>query len=204
MKLRRAPLLAVAAMALVALGLAACGGSSNSDNNASAATNAAATSSGQTVSTMSVSGINNALVDSSGKVLYTNDMDTGSKIACTGQCLTEWVPLAAPSGGQPTSSDSAVQAKLGMVKRPDGSTQVTWGGMPLYTFVEDTSGQATGNGFRDSFGGTNFLWTAATASGKAAASSGSTTGTSTSSGGSSSGGYSSGGGGGGGGGYGGY
>jgi predicted lipoprotein with Yx(FWY)xxD motif len=195
MNLRRAPLLAVAAMALVALGLAACGGSSNnSDNNANAATNAAATGgAGQTVSTMSVSGISNALVDSSGKVLYTNDMDTGSKIACTDQCLTEWVPLSAPSAGQPTSDDSAVQAKLGTVKRPDGSSQVTFNGMPLYTFVEDTSGQATGNGFRDSFGGTNFLWTAATASGKAAPSSGSTTGTSTSSG-SSSGGYSSGGG----------
>ena len=115
MKFRRAPLLAVAAMALVALGLAACGGSSNSDNNSGAATNAAATSGGgQTVSTKSVSGISNALVDSSGKVLYTNDMDTSSKIACTGQCLTEWVPLAAPSGGQPTSDDSAVQAKLGL------------------------------------------------------------------------------------------
>lgn len=191
MKFRRAPLLAVAAMALVALGLAACGGSSNSDNNSGAATNAAATSGGgQTVSTKSVSGISNALVDSSGKVLYTNDMDTASKFACTGQCLTEWVPVSVTSGGQPTSDDSAVQAKLGTAKRPDGSTQVTFNGMPLYTFVEDTAGQATGNGFRDSFGGTNFLWTAATASGKAAPSSGSTATT----GGSSSGGYSSGGG----------
>jgi predicted lipoprotein with Yx(FWY)xxD motif len=130
------------------------------------------------VGTKSVSGVSNALVDSSGKVLYTNDMDTGSKIACTGQCLTEWVPLAAPSSGQPTSDDSAVQAKLATVKRPDGSSQVTFGGMPLYTFVEDGPGQATGNGFRDSFGGTNFLWTAATASGNAGSSSTTTTGSS--------------------------
>ena len=181
MKLRHAPLLTIAAVALVAVGLAACGGSSgNSDNNASAATTGGA---GQTVSTMSVSGISNALVDSSGKVLYTNDMDTASKMACTNQCLTEWVPLAAPSGGQPTSSDSAVQAKLGTTKRSDGSSQVTFGGLPLYTFVEDTSGQATGNGFRDTFGGTNFLWTAATASGKAAPSSPTTTSGSSSSGG---------------------
>jgi predicted lipoprotein with Yx(FWY)xxD motif len=184
MKLRHAPLLTIAAAALVAIGLAACGGSSsNSDNNASAATTGGG---GQTVGTKSVSGVSNALVDSSGKVLYTNDMDTGSKIACTGQCLTEWVPLAAPSGGQPSSDDSAVQAKLGTVKRPDGSSQVTLGGMPLYTFVEDSPGQATGNGFADSFGGTNFVWTAATASGKAAPSSTTTTGTST---GGSSGGY---------------
>jgi predicted lipoprotein with Yx(FWY)xxD motif len=189
MKVRRAPLLTIAAVALFAIGLAACGGSSsNSDNNASAATTGGG---GQTVSTKSVSGVSNALVDSSGKVLYTNDMDTSSKIACTGQCLTEWVPLAAPSGGQPTSDDSAVQAKLGTTKRPDGSMQVTFGGLPLYTFVEDGPGQATGNGFRDSFGGTNFLWTAATASGKAAPSSATTTGSSSSGG--YSGGYGSGG-----------
>jgi predicted lipoprotein with Yx(FWY)xxD motif len=180
MNLKRAPLLTAAAVALVAIGLAACGGSSddNSSDNANAATSGGG-GQNQTVSTQSVSGLSNALVDSSGKVLYTNDMDTGSKIACTDQCLTEWVPLAAPGSGQPTSDDSAVQSKLGTVKRPDGSTQVTFGGMPLYTFVEDGPGQATGNGFADSFGGTNFVWTAATASGKAAPSSTATTGTST-------------------------
>jgi len=167
MKLRRAPLLTIAAMALVAIGLAACGGSDNSNDNASTAP-AAGGGGGQTVSTMSVSGVGTVLVDSRGKALYTNDMDTGSKIACTGQCLTEWVPLAAPSGGQATSDDSGVQAKLGTVKRPDGSSQVTFGGLPLYSFVEDSSGQVTGNGFADSFDGTDFVWTAATASGKAA------------------------------------
>jgi predicted lipoprotein with Yx(FWY)xxD motif len=194
MKSKRAPLLTLAAMALVAIGLAACGGSGNS-NSSSGSGSAGATpvsdKTGGTVATKSISGVGNVLVDSSGKVLYTNDMDTGSMIACTGQCLTEWVPLAAPSSGQPTADDSAVQAKLGTVKRSDGSSQVTLDGKPLYTFVEDSPGQATGNGFRDSFGGTNFLWTAATASGKAPSSS-STTSTAGSSS-SSSGGYSGGG-----------
>jgi len=171
-------------MAVLVIGLAACGGS-NDDNSdkAPAATGAG----GRTVTTQSISGIGDALVDSSGKVLYTNDMDTGSKIACTGQCLTEWVPLAAPSGGKPTSDDSAVQAKLGTVKRPDGSSQVTFGGLPIYTFVEDSPGQVTGNGFVDSFGGTQFTWTAATADGAPSGSSGTTT--SSGSGGSYGGGY---------------
>jgi predicted lipoprotein with Yx(FWY)xxD motif len=180
MNRKHAPLFTIAVVALAAIGLAACGGSDNSDSNSgSAGATATGSGGGQTVATKSISGVGNALVDSSGKVLYTNDMDTGSKIACTDQCLTEWVPLAAPGSGQPTSDDSAVQAKLGTVKRPDGSSQVTLGGMPLYTFVEDSPGQATGNGFADSFGGTNFVWTAATASGKAAPSSTATTGTST-------------------------
>jgi predicted lipoprotein with Yx(FWY)xxD motif len=180
MKRRHAPLLTVAVVALAAIGLAACGGSDNNDNSNSGSAGGMAGSGGsnETVATKSVSGVDNALVDSSDMVLYTNDMDTSSKIACTGGCLTEWVPVAAPGSGQPTADDSAVQAKLSTVKRPDGSSQVTLGGLPLYTFVEDGPGQATGNGFSDSFGGTNFVWTAATASGNAAPSSTTTTGSS--------------------------
>jgi predicted lipoprotein with Yx(FWY)xxD motif len=181
MYLRRKTILTLAALATLAVGLAACGGSDNSSSSSGSAGgmgSGSAAGGDQTVATKSISGVGSVLVDSTGKVLYTNDMDTGSKIACTGQCLTEWVPLATPSGGQPSSDDSAVQAKLGTVKRSDGSSQVTLGGLPLYTFVEDGPGQATGNGFADSFGGTNFVWTAATASGQAAPSSTTTTGSS--------------------------
>jgi predicted lipoprotein with Yx(FWY)xxD motif len=165
MHLRSKSILALAGASLLALALAACGGRDNSDSSAGGMGTGGG---GQTVATQSVSGVGDVLVDPSGMVLYTNDTDTGSKIACTGQCLTEWLPLAAPSGGQPTSDDSAVQAKLGTMQRPDGSSQVTFGGLPLYTFVEDSPGQATGNGFRDSFSGTDFVWTAASVSGEAA------------------------------------
>jgi predicted lipoprotein with Yx(FWY)xxD motif len=156
-------ILAIAILPVLAFGLAACGGGSNSDTNSASASSAGA--GGETVATKSFAGVGDVLVDSSGAALYTNDMDTGSKVACTGECTTEWTPLAAPSGGSPTSSDSAVEADLGTIKRPDGTSQVTFGGMPLYTFVEDGPGQATGNGFSDSFGGTSFVWTAAAAPG---------------------------------------
>jgi predicted lipoprotein with Yx(FWY)xxD motif len=187
--------LALIAVPVLAIGLAACGGSSNSSSgssNASASVPAQTSSGSGTVSTKSVSGVGTVLVDSKGMTLYTNDQDTPSKIACTGQCQSFWIPLKA-SGGNPTSSDSSVQAKLSVEQGI-----VTFDGKPLYTFVQDTSpGQATGNGFQDSFGGTNFTWTAATVSGAAPASSSSTSGGSSSSGGmgsssSSSGGYSSG------------
>ncbi len=159
MNRKRAPLLTVAVMALVAIGLAACGGSSNSSDSASAAANTTATGS-DTVSTKSISGVGTVLVDSKGMALYTNNQDSGMNVACTGSCTAIWVPLMAPSSGQPTSSDQAVQAKLGMVKSKGGS-QVTFGGMPLYTFVQDSPGQVTGNGVTDSFGGTSFTWTVA-------------------------------------------
>jgi predicted lipoprotein with Yx(FWY)xxD motif len=156
-------ILAIAILPALAFGLAACGGSDNSNTESASAPTAGA--GGETVATKSISGVGDVLVDSTGAVLYTNDMDTGSKVACTGECTTEWIPLSGPSAGSPTSSDSAVEAELGTTKRPDGTSQVTFGGLPLYTFVEDGPGQATGNGFSDSFGGTSFVWTAATAGG---------------------------------------
>ena len=159
MNRRRAPLLTVAVMALVAIGLAACGGSSNSSDSASAAANTTASGS-DTVSTKSISGTGTVLVDSKGAALYTNNRDSGMKVACTGSCAAIWIPLMAPSSGQPTSSDQAVQAKLAVVKA-NGGSQVSWGGKPLYTFVQDSPGQVTGNGFSDQFGGTSFTWTVA-------------------------------------------
>jgi predicted lipoprotein with Yx(FWY)xxD motif len=136
-----------------------------------------------------VSGVGTVLVDSKGDALYTNNQDTASKMACTSSCQSIWPALMA-SGGQPTSSDSAVQAKLGV-----SNGQVTFDGKPLYTFVEDSPGKATGNGFMDSFDGTSFTWTAAMASGTASSSSSTaappaTTSSSSSSSGGSSGGYS--------------
>src|SRR4051812_31947871 len=173
MSFRRGSFLTLIAVPVLAIGLAACGGSSNSDSGSS---NAASTAPAQTsggsdaVSTKSISGVGTVLVDSQGNALYTNNQDSGSKIACTGECLSFWIPVKAPSGGQPTSADSSVQSKLGVE-----SGQVTFGGMPLYSFVQDSPGKVTGNGFMDSFGGTTFTWTAATTSG-APTSSGSSSG----------------------------
>ena len=41
-------------------------------------------------------------------------------------------------------------ASLGTVKRPDGTEQVTYKGMPLYTFAQDrAAGEANGQGIKD-------------------------------------------------------
>jgi predicted lipoprotein with Yx(FWY)xxD motif len=166
MKLKRGSILMFLSVPLIAIGLAACGGSSNSSSGSSnasaAATPVSQTAGADTVSTKSVGGVGTVLVDSKGDVLYTNNQDSASKVACTSQCMSIWPALMAPSGGKPSSSDSAVQAKLGVV-----NGQVTYGGKPLYTFVQDSPGQATGNGVMDSFGGTSFTWTAAMAGGGA-------------------------------------
>src|SRR3954453_3130095 len=123
MKLIRKSTLAIAALSFLAVGLAACGGGKDSTSTTSAATTGTAGgASGATVASKSISGVGTVLVDSKGNALYTNDMDTASKVACTGSCTAIWVPLAAPSGGKPTADASSVQAKLGVTAAGDQVT----------------------------------------------------------------------------------
>lgn len=169
---RRFPL-ALAGAAVLAIALAACGSDNSSDSTSTTDTAAAAagSSSATTVSVQSIGGAD-VLVDANGNALYTNDQDSGSNVKCSGECTSIWPPLAAPSGSQPSSDDSTVDGELGTVDLPDGTTQVTFDGKPLYTFTQDSSGQVSGDGVTDSFGGVSFTWTVASPSGDTSESSG--------------------------------
>jgi predicted lipoprotein with Yx(FWY)xxD motif len=141
--------------------LAACGSSGTSASTSggstpSASISAAATASG--VKTAKVGGVT-VLTNTKGFTLYSFAPDTSTKSACNGACATSWPPVHAPA------SASAVKAPFATIKRSGGSTQLTFRGHPLYTFVGDKSpGQANGNGV-NAFGG---LWHEAPASGSAA------------------------------------
>ena len=51
------------------------------------------------------------------------------------------------AAGEGPATASGVKGTFGTIKRSDGSTQATFDGHPLYTFVGDTApGQAKGNG----------------------------------------------------------
>jgi predicted lipoprotein with Yx(FWY)xxD motif len=148
----------------VALLLAACGSSSSSKSSTSAAatqTSASASSntgSGVVVKTASNSKLGaTVLVDARGMTLYHLSAEHNGKFICTSAaCVKVWPPLEASSGSAPTGSVGS----LGTIKRPDGTEQVTYKGMPLYTFAHDTApGQANGQGIKDV--GT---WTAVTTS----------------------------------------
>jgi len=141
---------AAAAALGAALLLAACGGSSASGTGKSAtATTAAATaasgSSATTVKSAS-SSLGTILVDAQGMTLYRLSGESAGKFICSSQaCLAVWHPLKASAGAAPTGS-----ASLGTVRRPDGTTQVTYQGSPLYTFASDTApGQTGGEGLKD-------------------------------------------------------
>lgn len=142
------------APALIAsLTLAACGSSSNGSGSSSqASTSTSATSSPNNESVSVVKTASNAtlgatvLVNAQGMTLYHLSGEQGSKFICTSHaCLQVWRPLRA-SAATPTSSVGS----LGTVKRPDGTEQVTYKGMPLYTFTQDRqAGEANGQGIKD-------------------------------------------------------
>jgi predicted lipoprotein with Yx(FWY)xxD motif len=62
--------------------------------------------------------------------------DKGGKSACSGACATRWPPVT--GGGKAVGG--AIAADLGTVTRPDGTTQVTYKGHPLYFFIKDKDG----------------------------------------------------------------
>jgi predicted lipoprotein with Yx(FWY)xxD motif len=88
----------------------------------------------------------NVLVTRRGMTLYSLSAERNGRFICTDStCLSVWKPLVVARGTKPTGA-----ARLATVRRPDGRTQVTYQGKPLYTFVKDTKpGQAKGEGFKD-------------------------------------------------------
>ena len=154
--MKRLLMLSAAGVIVVAAvaALAGCGGGGygggGSTASAPPAMNAA------TVSTRAIGDKGTVLVDSAGKALYATDQETAAKmVLCTTGCTSFWKPLTV-SGGAP--SGDPVSGKLGVVRRPDGSRQVTVNGKLLYSFTGDQPGEVSGDGFRDAFGGQAFTW----------------------------------------------
>lgn len=85
------------------------------------------------------------LTTTKGKTLYSLSVETHGKFICTGGCLSTWRPLTVAAGVKPTGP-----VKLGTIKRPEGKTQVTYKGLPLYSFMGDSRpGEANGEGLKD-------------------------------------------------------
>jgi predicted lipoprotein with Yx(FWY)xxD motif len=89
------------------------------------------------ISLGSAAGVGKVLVDSKGMTLYyfQKDQKGSGKSKCEGACAEAWPPLT--TEGKPEAMSGVESATLGTIKRDDGTTQVTYAGWPLYTFVED-------------------------------------------------------------------
>jgi len=145
-------------LAAIALAVAGCGGSlgaqggsaygggtSQSTAAASAPAAPASNGSGAASITLANSDLGKILVNSKGQTLYLFQADKGSASTCNGACASAWPPVI--TKGAPIASAGVSSAKLGTTKRSDGTTEVTYNGHPLYTFVGDSSpGETAGEG----------------------------------------------------------
>lgn len=84
------------------------------------------------------------LTTNKGKTLYSLSVEKNGKFICTGGCLSLWKPLVVAKSVKPKGP-----VTLGTVNRPDGRTQVTYKGRPLYSFNADKPGEANGEGLKD-------------------------------------------------------
>jgi predicted lipoprotein with Yx(FWY)xxD motif len=152
-------LLAVLAIAAAAAVLAACSSSgTSSGGGGSTSTGSPAAATAGNLKTITIGGAT-VLTSTKGFTLYSFAPDTPTKSNCNGTCAQNWPPVKGPA------TASGVKGTFGTIKRSDGSTQATFDGHPLYTFVGDTApGQAKGNGLNVAGG----LWHEITTSGTAA------------------------------------
>jgi len=149
---------AAAGLGSLALLLTACGGSSGSSASSPGATpTTTAQAAGQASSSalggiqpgdvvliVQKSAIGYVLAAANGQVVYTYGKDSkGSAPACTGSCATTWPPLT----GKPLASQAdKLPGTLGTVSDANGAKQVTYNGLPLYTFKGAKAFATTGDG----------------------------------------------------------
>jgi predicted lipoprotein with Yx(FWY)xxD motif len=143
---------AAAGLATLTLVLAACGGGSSTYGAGGYGAAPATPSGAGTAATVDLhdSKLGQIIVDSQGRTLYLFEADKGGKSNCDGPCATAWPPLL--TNGAPQADMGASGTLVGTAVRGDGTTQVTYGGNPLYYFVGDkASGDVTGQDI-DQFG----------------------------------------------------
>jgi predicted lipoprotein with Yx(FWY)xxD motif len=146
-RLRHTALIVPAALVL-AVACGACGGAGVTTLSAPPTTDTALTL------TLQHSPVGPILATGGGDTLYDFVPDTPTHSACLNDgCVLQWPPLI--QSGPVRLGKGLRRALVGTLRRPDGSTQISYGGHPLYTYNLDVSpGVVMGQGI-DQDGG---LW----------------------------------------------
>jgi len=161
--------LPVVALACLGIVVGGCGSSKKKSSSksstppAAASTTPTTTGSAATGTKVALAKVSfgKVLVGPNGHTVYLFEKDKGTTSKCSGACANAWMPVTttgAPQGGTGLSA-----SKFGATTRKDGTKQVTYGGHPLYFFIEDKKpGQTKGEGSK-AFGAE---WYAVGANGK--------------------------------------
>ena len=138
-------ILLIAASAAAAAALTGCGGAGSGEGPPAEAEATVATTAQVATSTVAVtdSPFGPILVNGDGLTLYVYTEDKDGKIACLDEpaayspgdptvfpCTEPWPALLTES--EPTAGEGVDASLLGTVERPEGGTQVTYNGHPLY------------------------------------------------------------------------
>lgn len=75
------------------------------------------------------------LTDGQGRSVYIFEADSKDKTTCYEACAQAWPPVV--THGAPEAGKGVEKQMLGHIERKDGSTQVTYNGLPLYYFIKD-------------------------------------------------------------------
>ena len=142
----RKALARAALLAALMVAAAACGGNDDEPSGTAApaapTTTAAQEASGATVA-VADSSLGDVLVDADGRTLYAFTKDQGDQSACRGECAANWPALT----GTATAGTGAEAGLLSSAMQASGSSQVTYGGKPLYYFAGDKGpGDTKGQG----------------------------------------------------------
>lgn len=103
------------------------------------------------------------LFDGSGQAIYLFEKESTNTPECYGACARAWPPVLTTG---PPQARGAVRTKLlGVIRRRDGSQQVTYDGHPLYFYAHESKNEVLCHNVSE-FGG---LWLVVTPSGAPAA-----------------------------------
>lgn len=92
------------------------------------------------------SDLGDIVVDDEGRTLYMFQPDEGGEPTCTDDCAQTWPVFEGPA----TASGGVDPSLLSTATHPSGTTQVTYGGWPLYYFANDASpGDTNGQGVNE-------------------------------------------------------
>jgi predicted lipoprotein with Yx(FWY)xxD motif len=130
-------------------------------SNSSPAAPGAAGNAGNVVAVRST-GLGRILVDGQGRTLYLFAKDTGSTSTCSGGCASVWPPVAVH--GTPHATGGTRAADIATITRPDGGTQLSYHGHPVYYYVGDRNAGDTAGQNLNQFGG---IWHALDPAGNA-------------------------------------
>jgi predicted lipoprotein with Yx(FWY)xxD motif len=77
--------------------------------------------------------------DGRGQAVYLFDREESKQSECYGDCARAWPPVL--TKGRPVAGKGVRKRLLGTTQRRNGKRQVTYGGRPLYYYVDDAPGR---------------------------------------------------------------